>query len=131
MKKQTLFTIIGIVVVAILGFVGFLILENEDIPASTKESAKFNSDFDVQPDNKQIVSQEQALSKIRLLSEVVKYEFDLKKAGKEATYEVEDGEGEWSVHVFEIVSDGGIEGHTATFGWYGVDKTSGEVRRDI
>lgn len=118
---------VGVVLVIFLVFFGFRFF---GYGSNYMMGAKF---FGAEPEKKEAVvtiSRNQALSKVRLRAEVVKYEFDLTKAGKKVTFEVEDGDKEWVVHVFEIVVQG--EGsHTATFGWYAVDKISGEVRKDI
>jgi len=89
--------------------------------------------FSVQPDDKKdiAVSQAQALFKVKVLPEVVKYEADLKMAGKKASYEAQaDGE-DWLIQVFEIVKNNNEPSHTATFGWYRVNKKTGETIRDL
>lgn len=72
-----------------------------------------------------------ALFKIKSLPEVVKYEADLKKAGSKASFEVQDDDAHWSIQVFEIVKNGSEPSHTATFGWYTVDKKTGAVEKEL
>lgn len=124
-----MFWVVGILVVAVLAFFGFMIFQKENEQAPTP---KIKSE--VKPDVKsavQTIDEAQALSKIRLRTEVVKYEADLKKAGKKATFEVQDDGEEWTIQVFEIVQNSGEASHTATFGWYRVNKKTGEVIKDI
>lgn len=129
MKKQTMFAVVGILAVAVLAFFVFRVFqkENEQAPAPIIKS-------EVKPDVKntaQTIDEAQALSKIRLRTEVVKYEADLAKAGKKATFEAQDDGEEWIIQVFEIVQNKGEASHTATFGWYRVDKKTGKVIKDI
>ena len=119
MKKQRLVIILGFAVVIILVIAGYAILK-KDVKDATRN-------FESAPAT---ISEAQALSKVRERTEVVKYEAVLTKAGKKVTFEVEDGDDSWSVHVFEIVSDG-ESSHTATFGWYSVDKKTGEIQKDL
>lgn len=89
--------------------------------------------FSVQPDNAKVTSinQTQALFQVKSRPEVVKYEADLKKVGSKASFEVQDDGDEWLVQVFEIVKNDNELSHTATFGWYQVNKKTGEVNRDL
>jgi hypothetical protein len=119
MKKQRFIIFSSFVVVAFLFFFGYLILKNNVKDAPKKVEQEVST-----------ISETQALSRVRERTEVVKYEAVLTKAGKKATFEVEDGDDSWSVHVFEIVSDGDSS-HTATFGWYSVDKITGEIQKDL
>jgi len=77
-----------------------------------------------------VVTKEQAVAKVGALSEVVEYKNMLIEAGKKALLEAEDGESDWNVHVFEIVGEG-EDAHTATFGWYRVNKKTGAVEKEI
>lgn len=89
--------------------------------------------FSVQPDDEKniVLSQAQALFKVKSRPEVVKYEAVLEKAGKKASFEAQaDGE-DWLIQVFEIVKNDNEPPHTATFGWYRVDKKSGEVVKEL
>lgn len=78
-----------------------------------------------------LLSAEEARQKIRMRTEVQKYEIEMEKLGSNAEIEVEDLGEDWFVHVFETVEDGGGISHTATFGWYTVNKKTGAVERDI
>ena len=71
-----------------------------------------------------------AVEKVKNRPEVTKYISDLVKAGKQATIEAEDGGEEWNVHVFEIVKQDDGSSHTATFGWYSVNKKTGKITID-
>lgn len=71
-----------------------------------------------------------ARMKIESLFEVKEYQRRLTEAGGKVEIEVEDGDDEWSVHVFEIVKNGDGTSHTATFAWYRVDKKNGTVEKD-
>lgn len=74
------------------------------------------------------ITKNQARLKVEALSEVTIYKALLAKASKKAELAVEEGGAEWNVHVFEIVRDGATS-HTATFGWYRVDKQTGIIRK--
>ena len=51
----------------------------------------------------------------------------MKKAGSKASFEIQDNGDDWGIQVFEIVKNKGETSHTATFGWYRVNKKTGEV----
>jgi len=53
------------------------------------------------------------------------------ESGKVATIEIEDGGEVWNVHVFEIVKESDGSSHTATFGWYSVNKKTGETKKEL
>ncbi len=74
------------------------------------------------------VTKEQALLKVKDLPEV--REFARLLMPKPAEFEVEDWETDWAVHVFELII-GENSVHTATFGWYRVDKKTGAVEKEI
>lgn len=74
------------------------------------------------------VTKEQALAAIKNLPEV--QEFVRLVSPKHAEFEVEDWDIDWAVHVFELVI-GENSVHTATFGWYRVDKQTGLVEKEI
>ncbi|MBI5621555.1 hypothetical protein HY933_01665 [Candidatus Falkowbacteria bacterium] len=71
-----------------------------------------------------------ARATVQALPEVRQYAEMLTQAGTEAQIVVEDSGEEWNVHVFEIVNNGDST-HTATFGWYRVNKKTGEITRAI
>jgi hypothetical protein len=78
-----------------------------------------------------IIDKDQAILKVKAQSEVVKYAADLEKAGKNASFEAQDDNTEWTIQVFEIVKNDDGPSHTATFGWYRVNKKTGEIIRDL
>ncbi|MCW5942256.1 MAG: zinc ribbon domain-containing protein [Fimbriimonadaceae bacterium] len=69
-----------------------------------------------------------ALQKVAALPEVKGFIKTLEAQGKRARFDasLEDG-ASYSVRVYEIVDDGGGASHSATFGWYKVDRNSGAV----
>ena len=71
-----------------------------------------------------------AVSLVEQLPEVVEYKKTLQDAGSTFHIEAEDSDTSWAVHVFEVVSQGDSS-HTATFGWWEVNKTTGEVTKDF
>lgn len=71
-----------------------------------------------------------AIHLVEQLPEVIEFSETLKAAGKTLSIEAEDGDDVWSVHVFEIVTDGDAS-HTATFGWWQVNKATGKVVNDF
>lgn len=74
------------------------------------------------------VTKEQALATVKNLPEV--QEFVRLLLPKRAEFEVEDWDTDWAVHVFELVI-GENSVHTATFGWYRVDKQTGAVTKEL
>ena len=76
------------------------------------------------------VSAQRATLIIEALPEVKKYQEALAVAGTKAVIDVEDLGDSWNVHVYEIVSDGDLS-HTATFGWYTVNKKTGTATKEI
>lgn len=113
--KKIILIITGFIVLIVFAFIAVNVLKGNQI-------------VNLGPDT---LDQASAIVKVRALPEVVEYEAMLKNAGKKATFEVEDSEEEWLVHIFEIVSDGGATSHTATFGWYRVNKKTGEIIKDL
>lgn len=69
---------------------------------------------------------EEARIKIESLPEVQEYKNTLAKSGTKTQIDVEDLGSEWNVHVYEIINNEGFN-HTATFGWYTVDKKTGII----
>lgn len=112
-----------------------LILRGATLKEYSKDFGSILDDiiFSVQPDDKNAsyVNQTQALFKIKTRPEVVKYEADLRKAGKKASFETQDDGEQWSIQVFEIVKNGDEPSHTATFGWYTVNKKTGKINKDL
>jgi hypothetical protein len=74
------------------------------------------------------IDKEQATQAVATEPEVKKFIDLLQSKGKKAHIDVEQEDlKSYSAHVYEIVDDGGGAGHTATFGWYKVDRATGKV----
>lgn len=71
-----------------------------------------------------------AIDAVRKRTEVFKYELDLSKAGKTASFRAEDRGEEWAVQIFEVVNQGDSS-HTATFNWYIVNKRTGDIEPEF
>ena len=59
--------------------------------------------------------------------------FKDKKVHGEVLYDHMNEQGDYVIHVYEIVTDNPEtgEGHTATWGWYAVDPITGEIKDDL
>lgn len=76
----------------------------------------------------QEIDEDKAAEIVSQLPEVDKYCKALDSAGKRAKFDTtEEDPQTWMVHVYEIVDDGDGLSHTATFGWFKVDKRTGKV----
>ncbi|MDO8561451.1 MAG: hypothetical protein Q7S05_01350 [bacterium] len=76
-------------------------------------------------------TEDRAVAEVSALPEVRDFENMLAKTGKVAVIEIEGENSDWAVHVFEIVRNDDGTSHTATFGWYRVDKTTGEMEKEL
>ncbi len=76
------------------------------------------------------VTAEVAERTVASLPEVQSYAQTLAQSGAKATITAEDAGETWNVHIYEIVQDGDSS-HTATFGWYTVDKKTGRVEKTL
>lgn len=76
------------------------------------------------------ISKSGAQSIVEKISEVKDYESLLEKNNKKASFIVEDGGDFWRVQVLEVVNNNGLP-HTATFGWYTVNKKTGMAEKDL
>lgn len=121
MKKRILLLFI-IIIIAVAAVLFFLFYSY----TTTKARAQYNPS----PQVEKSISQEEALQKIKMRTEVQKYEIELTKLGSKAQIDVEDLEEDWNVHVYEIVV-AGDSSHTATFGWYRVNKKTGNIIKDL
>lgn len=65
------------------------------------------------------LTEQAAIGKIKMRAEVVDYLNRIPQAVVGVDHEEDDS---YSVHVYEITN-----GHTATFGWYLVNRTTGEI----
>lgn len=73
------------------------------------------------------IDKQKATEIVSRLPDVEAFSNRLKAVGKSAKFETtEEDPNTWMVRVFEIVEDEGVP-HTATFGWFKVDKTTGKV----
>lgn len=72
-----------------------------------------------------------AIARVQKLAEVQSFTETLRAAGKEPQFLAQDEDDYWFVQVFEVVSEEGGVGHTATFGWYRVEKKGGEVTKEL
>ncbi len=132
MKAKIVWSLVGaIALVSLLLFVFYFL----NIPLGDKSDSVTDSvDGNIRTPGaakvEPLIDKDQARLKVENRVEVQKYKFDLVKLGSEAQVEIEDLGDEWNVHVFEIVKQGDSS-HTATFGWYRVDKKTGKVEKDI
>jgi len=79
------------------------------------------------------VTAEQAVEKVRARPEVAQWEAVVTAAAGSPHIDVDSEDAvAYTVHVFEVVQgDADMPGHTATMGWYTVDKATGEVRLGV
>lgn len=77
-----------------------------------------------------IITEKEALEKVKALPEVQEFIALLSEDGKTASFLVEDRGDNWSAQVLEIVVRNG-ESHTATFNWYLVDKATGDISKEF
>lgn len=69
------------------------------------------------------ITQEQAIQQIRDLPEVKKYFLEVPHARVEIDHESPE---EWAIHVYEIKED-----HTATMGWFVINKKDGTIKKTL
>ena len=69
------------------------------------------------------ITQQQAVAKVKALPQVQEYLKVVPNGKVEVDNEIE---GNYNVHVYEVK-----DGHTATFNWYGVNKTTGEIKKEF
>jgi hypothetical protein len=75
-----------------------------------------------------LLSEEQALEKVREVAEVKEWLAALERAGKPPHIVIDrEEEGSFIVHVYEVVQDSPDQSHTATMGWYRVNRSTGKV----
>ena len=126
MKQAKTITIISIFAIAVLAFAASKIVNNKAAPPQNTKVIPSQNDNTSSTG----IIQDQALLKVKNLPEVKDYQAMLFKAGTRATFEIEDQNEVWAVHVFEIVENG-ADVHTATFGWYSVNKNTGVISKDL
>jgi hypothetical protein len=95
-----------------------------DTSAASTESSGSSPALPTSPDD--------AIAIIKAQREVVQFMSDLQRAGKVAHVECDSEDtNAYHIHVFEVVNEPGGPSHTATMGWYTVDKKTGKVTNDI
>ncbi|MDO8581358.1 MAG: hypothetical protein Q7S16_00605 [bacterium] len=104
-KKKILFVIIGLIALGLVAYVLWIPLRK--------------------------VNETGAIERVRALTDVQSFTETLRVAGKEPQFIAQDEDDHWLVQVFEAVGDGESEGHTATFGWYRVEKKGGGVTNEL
>jgi hypothetical protein len=80
--------------------------------------------------NQPAVTEITALTEVKAMPEVVEYDKLLKSVGKVFQTNVEDWGDTWAVQIFEVVTEDDKTSHTATFGWYEVNKKTGEIKKN-
>ena len=76
------------------------------------------------------LTEDQAIDRVAAFPEVKAWlkEVSQKSPGNKPAFRSEGLQmGRYLIHVYEDVNDGNGQGHAATFGWYEVDKKTGEV----
>lgn len=74
------------------------------------------------------VSEDRARNLVAAQGEVARFAKELEARGKKLHVDVSlKDERTYLVHVYELVDDGAGTGHTATFGWYEVDRSTGTI----
>lgn len=82
------------------------------------------------PEELAVSTEDAAIAAVQKRTEVFKYELELSKTGKKASFRAEDRGDAWAVQVFEIVSQGDSS-HTATMNWYLVNKRTGAIEPEF
>ncbi len=82
------------------------------------------------------VTEAQAVKLVSNRPEVKKFVADVKVAGKKrgVTTHIEfdrKEEGEYIIHVYELVPDEDDSAHTATFNWYHVNAKTGKISKEF
>jgi hypothetical protein len=79
------------------------------------------------------VSADEAIAKVKALPEVAEWIANVTKAGGSPHIDMDSEDAvAYTVHVYEVVKEeGDIPSHTATMGWFTVDKGTGEVKQQV
>lgn len=125
MASKIILSIVALVVIALLAII-FLV--SVLYPPKTDESLE--KTMEIAPPSLLISTEDVAIGVVRQRTEVFKYEFELSKAGKKASFRAEDRGEVWAVQVFEVVTNGDSS-HTATFNWYIVNKSTGGIEPEF
>lgn len=110
-KLQWLWIITPIIAVALFGLANFF---KDNINQSEQSVNNFETGA---------ISKEDAVAKVKELPEVVDY---LKRVPNGQVLVNGEDNNRYMVQVYEAK-----DGHTATFNWYNVDKTTGEVKKEF
>lgn len=105
-KSHTILLILAVLCISLLVFAGILKFRS---PSAPQKTAAFETEA-------------QAIESIRALPAVADYEKRLSEAGTTAHIDAQSEEAQWIVQVYEVK-----DGHTATFNWYTVDKSTGKI----
>ena len=77
---------------------------------------------------KQGYSSEEARRLVERVKEVATFIKELERKNKRACIDVSaEADNGYSMHIYEVVDDGDGMSHTATFGWYRVDRKTGKI----
>jgi len=79
------------------------------------------------------VSGDEAIGKVKALPEVAEWIANVTKAGGSPHIDIDSEDAAaYTVHVYEVVKgEGDTPSHTATMGWFTVDKGTGEVKQQV
>lgn len=116
-KFQWLWIIIPLVIVVFLAFYSLSKNNLSQSQQSSLETLQFGNTAN------RTITKEDAIVKVKTIPEVVDYIIRVPQAKVEVGGEENDS---YLIQVFEVV-----KGHTATFNWYKVDKTTGEVKKEF
>lgn len=107
--------------------------KQEDYDSKTKEIQKWINDGEKLLSKggctSKKLSESEAIKIVSNLPEVKEFEKLLEGVNKPVSFRVIDGNNYWSIQVYEDVKDSETEGHSATFGWYKVDKNTRGVTK--
>ncbi len=107
-KSRWLWILIPVVIAVLFAFYS---LSKNNLPKSQQSSAKY------------LLYQDDAVAKVKSLPEVIDY---LKRIPNGLVAVNGEEDSTYIVQVYEFKDN-----HTATFNWYTVDKTTGEVKKEF
>lgn len=113
-------------IIIFLGIVGYLnFYKPQKLPIKTTATASPVQKTTANPSQISGISEKEAIEKIRQLPEVKNYLASVPGAHVEVS-SFDQETGTYLVQVFEVKDN-----HTATFGWWEVEKTNGKVKKSI
>lgn len=113
-------------IIIFLGIVGYLnFYKPQKLPIKTTATASPEQETTASPTQISGISEKEVVEKIRRLPEVKNYLASVPGAHVEVSSFDEEA-GTYQVQVFEVKDN-----HTATFGWWEVEKISGKVKKSI